>query len=68
MHARWMRVQKWCVALACGGLTPGILQGLGMVSFAQMFTQLLAVWLSALVVFLLGGDVTRYLESLNFAA
>lgn len=56
MDKRWMKVRKWCVLISCGGYTPGILQGLGMVSFAQIAVTVLALWFSAVVVTLLGGD------------
>jgi len=50
-----IRWHKRCVLLSCGGITLGILQGLAMVNWAQLFTQLLTQWLTALVAFLLGG-------------
>ncbi len=55
----WYR--RWSVALATGGVTLGILQGLGLVNFASLFTSLLATWLSILVTILLGGDPSALL-------
>ncbi len=57
MRPNWNRYQKWCVALSSGGITLGIIQGLGMVSWAQLFTQFLTTWLSALVALLFGGQL-----------
>ena len=61
MSAKWLRLKKLSVALSYGGITLGILQGLGGVNFASMFTQLLTMWLTALVTILLGGDVSQLL-------
>lgn len=57
MRAKWVRCQKWCAAVASGGLTLGILQGFALVDFASLFTRLLTAWLSALVTLLFGGEV-----------
>ena len=58
MRASWNRYRRWCIALSTGGITLGILQGLSLVNFAYLFTQLLATWLAALVAILLGGSVS----------
>jgi hypothetical protein len=53
-----IRMKKWMLTLSSGGVTLGILQGLSLVSFADLFTTLLSTWLSALVAILLGGSST----------
>ncbi len=58
------RIAKSLVALSCGGTTCGILQGLGMVNFASLFTSLLATWLAAIVTVLLGGDASTLLGTM----
>jgi len=61
-RANWTRCRKWCVILASGGVTPGILQGLEMVNFASIITSALAsffsLWVTALVTLLMGGDAS----------
>lgn len=52
---RWIR---HIVALARGGITPGVLQGFNLVNFASLFASLLATWLSAIVTALFGGDIS----------
>jgi hypothetical protein len=59
MRSTWIRCRRWCLALSTGRITPGILQGLGLVDFASLITSFLALWLSALVTLLLGGDPTQ---------
>ena len=49
MRPSWMRYRKLCVALSCGGLTLGVLQAFEMLNFAEIITNFLTVWLSALV-------------------
>ncbi len=61
MQAKRIRVQKWCVVMSTGGLTLGIIQGFSLVNFAQIFTSLLATWLSIIVTALFGGDVSSFL-------
>lgn len=57
MRPKWVRCQKWCVVLANGGVTLGILQGFGLINWASLFAEFLATWLSVLVTLLLGGEV-----------
>lgn len=56
MRANWMCWQKRLAVMAAGGVTFGILQGFSLVSFASLFTNLLASWLSIIVALLLGAD------------
>ncbi len=65
MRTQWARVWKLCVALSTGGITIGILQGLGLVNFASLFTNFLITWLSVLVTLLLGGDPSSLLSRFN---
>lgn len=60
---KW-RAVRWSAALAQGGTTFGVLQGLGLLNFANLFTSLLATWLSVLVTVLLGGDATDLVRNL----
>lgn len=59
MRPGWLRSQKWC-ALVYGGILLGWLQGFEAVNFADLFTQLLSLWLSILVTVFLGGDLSQY--------
>lgn len=59
MRPKWLQSPKWR-ALAYGGLLLGWLQGLEAVNFADLFTQILSVWLSVIVTALFGGDVSQY--------
>lgn len=52
----WIRLQKCCLAMACGGTMPGFLQGLGLVNFASLFTSFLATWLAVIATAIFGGD------------
>lgn len=61
MQAKWIRYRRWCVGLSQGGVLLGVLQGLGMVNFAQLITDLLSQWLSILVALLLGVDPSTIL-------
>lgn len=63
MRANWNRYRRWCVALSVGGITLGIFQGLSLVNFAYLFTQLLATWLAALVALLLGASTSDVLNT-----
>jgi hypothetical protein len=56
-----IRSLKWCVHLATGGTTFGILQGFGMINWANMLTSVLITWLSVLAVVLLGGNAADLL-------
>jgi hypothetical protein len=58
-------LKRWCVLLAVGGYTPGVLQGLGMVSWSGLITTLLSSWLALIVTVLLGGDVSDLLRGLQ---
>jgi len=64
MHPLWIRSRKWCLALSSGGIALGILQGLDMVNFANFWTNILITWLTIIVTFLLGGDVSRLTNNL----
>ncbi len=61
MSRRQIKLKKWCVIVSRGGLTLGLLQGLGMVNFASLFTNVLITVLQILVTLLLGGDVSQLL-------
>ena len=63
MRRKRMRYKQWCVLLASGGVTPGILQGLGLVNWASLFTSILTMWLSALAALLFGGDPFTVLQT-----
>jgi|GEM_PF-5577746 len=60
MRSQWARCRRWCAVLSSGGTPLAILSALSLVSFAQIFAQLLASWLAALVTLLLGGDVSPF--------
>lgn len=60
MQSRWARYRRWCAVLGSGGISLGIFSAYSLVSFAQIFTQLLSSWLSALVTLLLGGDASQF--------
>ncbi len=56
MRPNWIRYKKWCVILASGGITPGILQGFNTVNWASLLTSFLIQWLAVLVTLLFGGQ------------
>jgi hypothetical protein len=56
VRPNWNRWLKWCRVLSCGGVTFGILQGLGMINWSYFLAQFLGQWLSTLVALLLGGQ------------
>lgn len=68
MHRRWIRCQKWCVALSSGGVTSGILQGLSLVNFTSLFTSFLSTWLAVIVTLLLGGKLSNLFGGLGTGA
>ena len=57
MSKKWASLQKWCVAVASGGITLGIIQGFGLINWAVLFTEFISSWLATLVTLLLGGTV-----------
>jgi len=58
MKRNWARYQKWCAMLAGGGMTLGILQGFEGINWANLITQLLTIWLSAIAQVLFGGELS----------
>jgi hypothetical protein len=61
MRPNWSRYYRSCVAMSLGGVTLGILQGLSMVNFAQLFTEFLTQWLSVIVAALFGANLNTLL-------
>jgi hypothetical protein len=59
MKAWKTRCKKWGCLLSSGGVSFGILQGLGLINWANLLTTLLATWLAGIVVVLLGGSLTQ---------
>ncbi len=55
------RTRKLLAAAACGGITFGWLQAWEMVSFSNIWTELIASLLSALVALLFGADASTLL-------
>ncbi len=65
MHPRWIRYRKLMAAMACGGITLGVVQGFALVNFAQLFTNILSVLFASIVRVLLGANPGALLQFLQ---
>ncbi len=52
--------------LLCGGMTLGLIQGLGSINYNSLLFQFMATWSNLLVALIFGGDLTDLNNNNNF--
>ena len=58
MRVDWNRAYRWSVLLSSGGVAVGIFQSFALISWSDVVTSFLTLFLTALVRAFRGGDVS----------